>query len=371
MKSKQVATMIFILLGMGAIIAGVTSARSFFFSGAEDSKKAWRSGHDELGPPTRAKLRADSTTTITSKIGEEAPPLFPEAESPRTSSYDVELHIAPEVLKEAQRRIGPRLKLIQRQLYWQSEDRILRKIPKFDDVRQATKKSASEIMEARSTGWEETEAVLELAQTELDAFWDAGGLGSSQAYGHGYLARAILEVALDHAPANFRLLALLRETVSATMPMVFADYRRNDDAVKVLWSIVERQRELVESGRAPPSPMTFDAMYDWIQLVVLRTGRPQEAAPAWKWLVENAEAGGWAGISDICKRGLEAARRGRNYSAMIYICPQSDAQADKAFVVKAMHGRRLRSLKGSRERRAQLSPIWAPDARHTMSGLSR
>lgn len=368
-NSKQLTGTFSARLLLGAAGTALVFTAFLSFSSLHHLGQSPRGALCDASPATTVKSGA---VTATNAGLEAVSPLLPtKTGSAPESSGDVLLEIAPQVMKEVQRRVAAKLKHVQYELYWQIEDQALRRIPKFDDVREVARKTASEAVAAESIGWQQTDKILELAQARLDAFWDAGSLASPEAYEHGYVARAILEIALEHNPENFRLLDLLRESINSTMPVRFADYKRNHDAIEALWTIVEQQRALIDSGKVPPSPMAFDAIYDWIQLVVLRSGSPQDSVPGWKWLLENAEAGGWGSISDVCRRGLEAARQGRKYSAMIYIYPQTDAQPDEVIRVKAMHGRRLASLKGSRHRRAVLTPIWAPDARPTMSWSAR
>ena len=88
--------------------------------------------------------------------------------------------------------------------YWQAEDEVLKKMPLYDAVRDQYRAEAEAAIAVRGAAG--ADALLALAQAELDAYWDAGSLSSRDSYSHGYLARAILELAVENDPENFKLL---------------------------------------------------------------------------------------------------------------------------------------------------------------------
>jgi hypothetical protein len=231
-------------------------------------------------------------------------------------------------------------------------------MPKYNAIEKSAREKAARSVSAEPMGWKDTKAVLEIAQRELDLFWDSGSLISPEAYEHGYVARAILEMALEYHPDDFSLFHSLVEVINSTNPLLFADYQENTEVLNMVWPILERQRELVESGKVEPSPMAFDAMYDWALVAVKRSGKPEDSIPAWEWLLKNAQAGGWDAISDICKRGLQAAKDGIRYGGNIYVEIEVEGQADRTMNIEAKAGRRLMSLKGSKERREIIIPVW-------------
>jgi hypothetical protein len=242
------------------------------------------------------------------------------------------------------------------QAYWRQEDAVLAKAPRYEDLRDQLRRKAADLLAQESITWEDTSRTAALAQNVLDDYWAKGSLMSPAAYESGYLARAILETALERNPNDFLLLDALREAVDATCPYYFADYRKNHYALDALWPIVEGQKQMLLQGRHPPDLLAFDAMYAWIAVVVGRTRDTRNAITGWKWLLENADKGGWSKVKPDLKMGLANAENGMPTGFNIYIERLGhDALATQSFFA---HGRRLFTLRGSKYRRSHSVRYW-------------
>jgi hypothetical protein len=235
--------------------------------------------------------------------------------------------------------------------YWKKEDEVLTRMEDYEKVRDRMRAKAEELVQRNSLRWADTDQIVALAQEELDRFWQAGSLVSPQAYESGYLARAVMEIAAEKDPDNFRLLDALKETINSTTPYFLADYTRNPKAYEALWPIVDRQRQLVLSGKHPVDIMAYDAMVDWAWLALGKRG-PKETTVAWEWLVENAEKGGWTSNMKLLRGGVNLSRQGIKFGFNQFIDRMGDDPMDN--IVRYAHGRRLPSLKGSKYRRSHV-----------------
>ncbi len=275
----------------------------------------------------------------------------------------------------------------------EEEDRVHRTMPKYLDIRDEMLAKADEML--RSVASSSLEVVLALSRKELDAFWDKGSFSSAEAYEHGYLARAILELTMDEHGESFEFLSALRNTINTMTMFSYAD--RQDRAerlaesladLEVLWSILEKQTEMVFSNEVEPSIEAMLAVCDWVRYTKMgKKGRTR----GWQWLVDNAERGRWARIRPLLEEGLEGSKNGRRCPQGLYILRKLDfrnnrkwerysadperylknhksipEQEEKNFLemteLFTRHQRRvLPSLKGSREFQRRSRGIWEPE----------
>lgn len=259
------------------------------------------------------------------------------------------------------------LRWLRMNVSWEKQDEVYSTVPRYEDVKEATLDEAAAMLDTESIALADTDAVLNLMQSQIDMFWDAGALAAADAYEHAYLARAIAELALEDSPDHFQLLAMLREAIGASMPMLFAERQTNGrktnrDFFEAQWPILERQKKLIDSGKIPPSPEALDAMIDWVVTAPITSGGGEEAAvPGWKWLVDNAEAGGWQRLKGGFQHGLACAEEGTGFMMNVYIfspAKEHGSEPGRAEALLTLHARRLPSLKGGRERRAGLVGVW-------------
>jgi hypothetical protein len=172
--------------------------------------------------------------------------------------------------------------------YCEREHETWVKMSRYDSVRSVVRADAEEMLERIEP--QDTKAILKAADAELQAFWDKGGLLSSDAHDHGYLARAILETALESDPDNFTLLFRLTESVAAMTPSI--KYRESSEIAPLL----DRIKKGVMSGEVAVCEEAMRAMYAWT-LVNCTSGKdPADAVPVFQWLVDNAEKGGWSKV---------------------------------------------------------------------------
>lgn len=254
------------------------------------------------------------------------------------------------------------LNQLQMNISWEKQDEVYNTEPKYEDIKEAMLDEAAAMLNTESIALEDTDTILSLMQSQIDLFWDADALAAADAYEHAYLARAIAELALEDSPDHFQLLAMLREAIGASMPMVFAGGQPNRDLFEAQWPILERQKKLIESGKIPPSPEALDAMIDWVITAPNTADAGEEAAvPGWKWLVDNAEAGGWQRLKGGFQQGLASAEMGGSFMMNVYVFSppkEQSVEPGRAEALFTLHARRLPSLKGSKERRAGLVGVW-------------
>ena len=281
------------------------------------------------------------------------------AEAPPEFDLDVDMALAEETLSElaedtvqkAEREVEKTEILGTIEDYHRVEDEVYASVEKYDDVKDRMKEAAAAQLDARAIALEDTPALLEAAREELDIFWEAGGLASAAAYENGYLARAMVELALEGGADNFELLSMQREAISSTVPLYFAGYQVNENASSVLWPILEKQRELIISGKVPLSSEAMLAMYDWTS-----EARTESAVAGWEWMVENADACGWSKMTPALERGLQVARAGGGFGTNLYAWPAQSRE--EHLKILATFSRGLPSQKGSREYREKAIRVW-------------
>lgn len=197
------------------------------------------------------------------------------------------------------------------------QDEAYRRAPRYAQAREQAARDAEALLSSRGIAIMDTEEVLALVQEELDAFYDAGGLDSAEAYRYGYTARALCEKALAADGENFVLLTALRESISTTALFYWCDYMPNEDSDGDLRQVLEKQKAMVLSGKVPLSPDAMLVMYDWQHMV----GREGYTDPAyletWQWIVDNAVACGWGAAKPLLDRGLADAKRKRGFATDI------------------------------------------------------
>jgi hypothetical protein len=239
---------------------------------------------------------------------------------------------------------------------WAEEDEVYAKAPRYDSVKADMQGKAEEIL--KSINRSDTEAVIALAQKELEAFWDAGGLASPESYEHGYVARAIAESALERESENFALLSLLRESISVTTPLHSAAYKANPEMKKDLWPVVEKQREMILAGRVPLSSETMCAMVDWAHMASLATKDVRAPLPGYQWLRDNADAAGWSSIKPYFQQAVDGVKSGGGISIQLYTTPYDGKPHGELERLMATTGRMLPSVKGPAKYAAMRKAAW-------------
>ena len=245
--------------------------------------------------------------------------------------------------------------------FWQAEDEVLRKMPLYDTVRDQYRAEAEAAIAVRGAAG--ADALLALAQRELDAFWDDGSLSSRDSYPHGYLARAILELAVENDPDNFRLLYGLAEAITTTMPAEYPSFHPNKDAAIAVWPPLNKMKELIMSGRVEPSPDAMLVMYDWAHAAPLVGVPIEDTVSVCQWLVDNADNGGWANMKGIFTVGRDSAKDGKMWAAYIRVLPQSPNSlygdsSDEDKPIEWANARRLALCRGSKAWREKAVPVW-------------
>jgi hypothetical protein len=252
--------------------------------------------------------------------------------------------------------------------YWRKEDEIYDASPRYPEVRDEYRKKAQELLAALPAA--DPGAMLELAQRELDAFWDAGGLASAQSYEHGYLAWAVMEIACEREGENFALLRGLSDAASTmTIALDASEKEFRKEAFAVLWPVVQRQHELIVSGKAPSSPEAMIAMGDWTNMCMMKAlfdgGSKQEWAkvmvPGYEWLVANAEACGCGKTLPDLRARLSFARDGQPAAAGFFSTGAIDLGKAEGLILWAQHHRRMVTIRGSRRYRGSLLKMWELD----------
>jgi hypothetical protein len=286
-----------------------------------------------------------------------------EAEVPEDLTSGLE-SITATLSAAAQKEIDRELRAAQiandQNAFWKVEDSVYARVPRYAEVESQYRTLAEATYRSRGLTPVDVTAVRDFARAELDVFWDKGSLSSPEGYGHAYLARAVLEIAVEKNPEDFWLLSDLKEAISSASPFWFADKRPsfNPQAYEELWPIVDKQKKLVDAGKVPLSPQAMLAMYDWVSLVGPATGNPKAAVDGWQWLVDNADTGGWGKMKELFGRGLSVAKEGSPFNTNLYAYPGDlvNGMLDTSEITK--HARRLESLKGSRKYREKAVPVW-------------
>ena len=187
-----------------------------------------------------------------------------------------------------------------------------RSTPKYRDIKDEMLAKAETLFDGVDRS--DLKAVLDLSQEELDAFWDMGGLAEPKAYEHGYLARAVLELTMDEHGESFEFLSALRESISTMTRMRYSERTTESDAAcreenKIqrgyLWPVIDKQAGMLFSGDVELSIEGMLVMLDWVYSTRFVK---EDCTPGLRWLVENAEAGGWAKILPSLEKGLQEGR---------------------------------------------------------------
>ena len=242
---------------------------------------------------------------------------------------------------------------------WRKEDEVYLRMPKYDEVRDKILEKADELL--ASIDGDGADAIAQLAQEQLDAFWDKGSLAEEEAYVHAWLARAVLELALEKDPENFHLLSLLKEAIgSVTLRLVKGE--DVSEAFLEVWPVVEKQEKLIRDGKVAPSPEVMVAMMDWIHVAPrAKRRRLKITIPAHEWMIDNAEACGWGELKAEIEEGLGYCRKGTGFFWKTpYLLPAEGGQAglSRWAALKARHERRPCVLRGSREYREKTELLW-------------
>ena len=182
-------------------------------------------------------------------------------------------------------------------------------MPKYEAVRSDVLPKAEEMLASLDPSDEN--ALLELVQKEFDAFWEKGALAEEDAYEHGFLARALLELTRDEHCDSFAFLDFQKEAINVTRLLYRlkeGDREASRKEIKILLEeellpIIDRQAEIIFSDNAEPSTDTIIAMLDWVRFA---KGRNVDATPGWKWLIDNVETCECSGMKQLFQKGLES-----------------------------------------------------------------
>lgn len=187
-----------------------------------------------------------------------------------------------------------------------------RSMPKYRDINDEILAKAETLFDGVDRS--DLATVLDLSQKELDAFWDMGGLSESEAYEHGYMARAVLELTMEEHGENFEFLSALREAINTMTVLGYSEHTPEVRAacleetltqIGYLWPIIDKQAGMLFSGEVEPSIEGMLVMFDWVRNTPFVKA---DSTPGWRWLIENAEAGGWAKILPSLEKGLQEGR---------------------------------------------------------------
>lgn len=326
--------------------------------------KARRDARDE-GPITP---QAVTDELVSSKDGaqggkETARPRAPQPAAPDdidrliddvVEQFDEKMKINAEI----EVRVAANMQTIHRSqnAIWANEDETYLSMPKYDEVRDKILEKADELL--GSIDGDDADAIAQLAQEQLDAFWDKGSLAEEEAYVHGWLARGVLELALEKDPENFHLLSLLKEAIgSVTLVRVKGEVGLNP--FLEMWPVLDKQEKLIRAGKVEPSPEVMLAMYDWSRAVLAAKRNLKAGVPGWEWMVENAESCGWGKLEPILAMGLESNRKGIPVCPTLFVLSPDDVGGrDNWVVMNARHQRRPCEIIGSKAYRENVMPLW-------------
>jgi predicted esterase len=232
--------------------------------------------------------------------------------------------------------------------YARSEDRMRASMPQYESVRERVRAKAIDMLKGVKPG--DTDGVLALADTELQQFWDRGGLVSKDAYEYGYLARAILEAAREKDGENFMLMLRLGESIGAMSRW------RHKELIRDAGPLLEKMKEQVMSGKVRPSPDAMSAMYDWTVCNFKSGKNASDAGPVLQWLVDNAQRGGWPKVKTYFEAGLENAKKNEGFVTNLWT--PTGAYNDDRLAAETISLWGLQSLRPAKKYAQYMLPAW-------------
>jgi hypothetical protein len=290
-----------------------------------------------------------------------------DAEPPAQTATDIDL---PAPLID-DKNVNLMLARLSNEQYWKAEDKVAQSWPKLDDLR------AQLVRELRAQFDLEKMTARELVQHAVDLrekFWQSGGRMSPNSFTELYRARVLLELGHQRYPDDVALTDELVETIQSGWPHLTYNSPPPMTSVSVdqngkpgepgsymgfdqttMSEIVElrekqsavRQRQFQEGQ--PPEFQDFLRLYDLSVLyrylpVAQREANRARADQIVKWLVENADRGGWSYYRANLERLREnwAAERGYDFT----IFRPRNRKGEQA----AQYGRRLPSFRGAQSR---------------------
>ena len=310
---------------MAAIIAGIvvlsgvlflTLRRSEPAGGAAESPRPQSPAPVNVAPAGGAEEDAapsqepSSSDDVADNLVEEAMGMIEETSTPQAKTPWEALK-AKWAVENAERKAL-------REGIYRRMDAAHRSTPKYRDIKDDILAKAETLFGGVDRS--DLKAVLDLSQEQLDAFWDMGGLCEPKAYEHGYLARAVLELTMDEHCEDFEFLSALRESINTMTVRSYSDRSPETRAacreealtqLGYLWPIIDKQAEMLFSGEVEPSIEGMLVMLDWVRNIPFVKG---DSTPGCRWLIENAEAGGWAKILP----SLEKWRQEGRYPSELY-----------------------------------------------------
>jgi hypothetical protein len=216
-------------------------------------------------------------------------------------------------------------------------DQMIRSWPKYADLREPLQE---ELDDKLDMGLMSVEELVTLGVLLREKFWDAGGSYSPVSYKYGYMSRILLELAYAQCPDDLVIGDELAEAIMAA-----GTIRATDGFAEVLLDIRLNQlrqiRKEVEDGRQP-NWNDFTRGCDVAYLAAVR--RPDEAAAAVDWLIQNADNGRWKSCLEklLWMRPLVAEGTAVGFQIYYYIKP--------GFPEEFSFGGRAPSFKGARSR---------------------
>ena len=242
---------------------------------------------------------------------------------------------------------------------WQAQDKVMSTWPVYSDVQQQLHKELLARLDIDNLSDEEIiQSVLEFREN----FWQAGGCLSSTSYRDAYMARILLEYAHRRNPENMSITDELVETILSAETLWKYETNsnkkiRNSQYREVLLKLrsaqFEQIKKEVEQGRIP-------AWEDFIRANDLAhlLGRSEDyesAQEVTRWLIHEADRGGWNGYTEPLNKLQQALIEGSNFNYNIYIPAKSD------YPQEFRYARRLPSFKGPHPEKRGVIPVHASE----------
>jgi hypothetical protein len=229
------------------------------------------------------------------------------------------------------------------QQIWVRQDEAMATWPTFQEARPAL---LAELEKEKALVELSVDALMRKAEEFRQAFWDAGGNESPDAYREVYKARIFLEVAHEKNTTDDVVVNELVETIQAAHPLVTNVHGKptiNHEAVDTLLSLrreqFDRHRREINEGRSPTGD-DFVTAFDLASLAGYSKDRDFELAERTAdWLLAHSNAGGWNKYDDLVSSLKRNSRRGSLFGGNIYVSESSTQEFAK-------YGRRSPSFTG-------------------------
>ena len=203
---------------------------------------------------------------------------------------------------------------------WMRQDGVIAGRPVYEEVK------AGLIGEIFERGLEEvsTEELVELANEHIGRFWEEGGCFSSTSYKNGYIARAVLEYALEREPGNLGVIDGLAEVIQSVNPLArfngeSGELEAEVETVTLIGGLRGRQFELIKGeeqvGRKP-DVQDFVRVSDMVYL--LQESDREKAKAGVDWLMTRADAGGWGCYRELLNRMAQSLNSEERLSFNVY-----------------------------------------------------